>query len=506
MDPEARIAELEAELAAAKKTIDALVRRAEADAEGIEIDRVAVRRSMTSLEEAVLLRNRALELSEAHFRALWNLCPDMLVTLDSDGVVRDRNDAARHAGLKGRLSDHIRDPEVLGKVLAGGVADIQLSDGRPVHMSHRRIDASLSLVVIHDLSVYQMLEEELQVARRLAIIGELASSVSHEINAPLSIILGRLELLEAIGEDVDPAMVARHHDLIADHARRIQLIVANLQVFARPEVADRNEVLVAKVIECALQASGRRTAEIEVSIEVEPPNLSLSCDRVQIEQVLTALLLNAADANSRQGSVEIIARLDRRYVRIDVRDHGTGVPAGLRERLRGSASPGRGAAFGMGVAASIVRSHGGRLSVVEDTNRGATYRVELPAGSADNVEPVTAHVVVVDPRGGDSSTLAGMLRDAGHHVHFCTTLGEATSAVEEELPDAVLSARYLPGLGGRDVREVLKGVCPDLDGRVVLLLAAQHKEPGRGLWLRAPFSTLELDEVLRQVLVRDAVA
>ncbi len=507
MDPrEARIEELEAELAAARRTIDALVRRAEREARGQELDQVAVRRSMTSLEEAVLLRNRALVLSEAHFRALWNECPDMLVTLDAKGVICERNAAARAAGLKGRLAEHVRDPSLLERVLEGGVADLHLADGRPVHLSCGSISEELHLVVLHDLSVYQMLEEELQVARRLALIGELASAVSHEINEPLSIILGRLELLDALGDDVEPGIAARHYDLIEDHARRIALIVANLQVFARPEVAERTEVAVAELLMGAREASGRRVEEIEVVLDVDPPELTLPCDRVQIEQVLAALMLNAADAMGRRGQIRITARLDRRYVRIDVRDQGTGVPPGLRDRLRGLSAPGRGTAFGMSVAAGIVRSHGGRLSVVEDTNRGATYRIELPAGAAEGVEPVRAKVLVVDPRGGDTSSLAGMLRDGGHHVQFCTTLGQALSAVESEKPDAVLCARYLPGLGGRDVRDLLGTRNPGIAGRVVLLLGAKQPPPAHGLWLRPPFSTLDVDEVLRQVLVTERVA
>ena len=497
MDPrDARIEELEEELAAARRTIEALVRRSERDAEGQAIEQAALRRSMTSLEEAVLLRNRALELSEAHFRAIWRECPDMLLTLDGDGVIRERNEAAVSAGLKGRLADHVEDASELARVLAGGVADLRLKDGRPVHLSRASIAPDTELIVLHDLSVYQMLEEELQVARRLALVGELASTVSHEINEPLSVILGRLEMVEAMGHDLDVEICQRHHALIADHARRIALIVANLQVFARPGVAEREEVRVAELVEGAQRASGRRVSALEVVVDVEPADLALPCDRVQVEQVLAALMLNASAAMGRQGQVRISARPDRRFVRIDVQDRGTGVPAGLRERLSGVGAPGRGAAFGMSVAASIVRSHGGRLSVVEDTTRGATYRIELPA-AAVQADPVTARVLVVDPRGGDSSALAGMLRDGGHHVHFCTTLGEALAAVEDDCPDAVLCARYLPGLGGRDVRELFTSTSAHLDGRVVLLLAANQRPPPRGLWLRAPFSTLDVDEILR---------
>ena len=507
MDPrDERIAALEAELAAAKRTIDSLVRRVEDEACGASPDHVAVRRSIHSLEQAVLLRNRALQLSEAHFRALWNQCPDMLVTLDADGAITERNEAARAAGLAGRLADHIGGDEVFDQVFERGVADAYLADGRPVHLSHAQIDSEFRLVVLHDLSVYRMLEDELQVARRLALIGELASAVSHEINEPLAVILGRLELLEALGEDIDPAVADRYHHLISDNARRIALIVANLQVFARPEVAERAEVPVADLIAAARDTSGRRVAEIQVVVDVEPAKLALPCDRVQIEQVLAALMLNAADAMGRRGEVRITARLDRRYVRIDVRDRGTGVPAGLRERLRGVGTPGRGTAFGMSVAAGIVRSHGGRLSVVEDTTRGATYRIELPAGEGEDVEPIRARVLVVDPRGGEVSALAGMLRDGGHHVRFCTTMASALSAVELDPPDVLLCARYLPGLGGRDIRQVLVTRAPGLDGRIVLLVASGSHPPVGGLWLRAPYSTPDLDEVLRQVLVAERVA
>ncbi|MCP4804413.1 MAG: hypothetical protein GY913_01450 [Proteobacteria bacterium] len=495
-----RIERLEHELEAARRTIDALVRRAERDARGHPTDEAVVKRTLNSLEEAIHLRNRALELSELHFRTVWEKCPDMLVLVDSDGLVLDANRAALDAGLRGRLRQAFADPDALDLALQGQPPDLTLKDGRSVHITHAEIDSGRRMVVIRDLSVYEMLETELQGARRMAMIGELAGAVSHEINNPLAVILGRLELLEALGAASEPELLERHLEVIADHARRVEMFVGNLDLIAQKGPIEWSENKVVDLVDHAVEKCGRRLERVHVSVDIEPRSLQVPGDRAQLQQVVCALLLNAADAMVRRGHIAIAGRVDRRYLRLDVRDHGAGARAPRRaaeERWQISTEGRRGTALGLNVAATIVRGHGGRLSMLEDSARGATWRVELPLGEEESgVTKRTLAVLMVDPRADDASEVAGMLRDAGHTVTFRTTLAQALEAVDESPPDVVLCARYLPGLGGRDVRDVLDGASRGLRLRVVLLLSGSHPAPREGAFVRTPVSAVDLEEAL----------
>ena len=478
-----RIRALEAQLAAAEQTVQALVRRAERDAQGRPTDQAVVRRTLNSLEEAIHLRNRALELSERHFRTVWEECPDMLVLVDPEGAIVDANRAALAGGLRGRLDRGFADPDAVSRALDGHEAELMLRDGRSVHLTHAEISDGLRMVVVRDLSVYEMLENELDHARRLAMIGELAGAVSHELTNPIAVILGRLELVAAVGAEPD---VQRHLAVISDHASRVEMIVSNLDLIAHQGPIARTENSVFGLVEAAIAKCGRRLDRVEVTLDIEPPELQVPGDRAQLEQVVCALLVNASDAMTRRGRIAIAGRADRRYLRLDVRDQGSG----SRDR-RG---------LGLNVAATIVRGHGGRLSMLEDSARGATWRVELPLGEgAGRTDARALRVLMVDPRAEDSSEVAGMLRDAGHTVTFRATLPEALEALAPP-PDVVICARYVPGLAGRDVREVLAAREPALAGRVVLLLSQGQPAPRLGPHLRTPVSAVDLEEVLALAL------
>ncbi len=500
----ATVADLERKLAAAEKTIEALVRRAERQARADPAERVAVRRAMHSLEDAVKLRNQALQLSEAHFRTLWNESPDMLVTIDAMGQILDRNRRAIEAALTGRICDNfVKREEALRACQEGGQS--QLIDGRSVHLAKARISDSpgvVDLLVIRDLSVHQLLENELQHDRRLALLGELAQAVSHEVNNPLSVILGRLELVEALGEDVDPEQVQRHLDVVADHARRIGLIVANLDVVARPGPGRQQDLDLGLLVIEAIKACGRRLERIQLKIELPEEGLRLRGDEVQLRQMLTSLLINGADSMNRRGSMRLLGRLQGRFVCIDVEDSGGGVPPAVAERIRqpwGLSGAGRpGSVLGMSVAASIVRAHGGRLRVVESSSRGSTYRVELPRDP--NVLGTGARVdlVVIDPRTHEIGELISLLGALGHQVRYCRTWAEAVLTIDAQRPDLVVCSRFLPGLD-QETTEVVAARWPELAERVLVFVGAMEAPPNHGARvLSSPLSALDVLECLER--------
>ncbi len=507
-DCQDRVAELERQLSAAQRTIEALIHRAERQAQVDPAGRVAVRRAMHSLEDAVTLRNRALQLSEAHFRTIWNESPDMLVTIDGRGQILDRNRRAAEARLVGRLCENFIDHDEAARACMEG-GQSQMIDGRSVHLAKARIADTpgvVDLVVIRDLSVHQLLENELQHGRRLALLGELAKSVSHEVNNPLSVILGRLELVEALGEDVDAVQIQRHLDVVADHARRIGLIVANLDVVARPGPGRQQDLELAALIREAAVACGRRLERVSLEVDLPTRGLRLKGDGVQLRQMLTSLLINGADSMNRRGSLKVTARLDGRFVSIDVEDGGGGVPPAVAERIRQPWALGStarsGSALGMAVAASIVRAHGGRLRVVESSSRGSTYRVELPRDPNVLGSGARVDLVVIDPRTQEIGELISLLGALAHQVRYCRTWAEAVESIEARAPDVVVCSRFLPGLD-QETTEVLAARWPELSERVLVFVGAMEAPPmNRARVLSSPLSALDVLETLEELIGR----
>lgn len=492
MADSARIERLERELAAARKTVSALVARVERQAD-VDPDRFSILKAMAQLEEVIAARERDLARSEAWFRVLWDECPDMLVTLDREGHVQDRNRAARLAGLEEEFAsafeDHPGVRELMGQNLIDG--ELVLADGRPVHVHGVRLDGGMRLLVLRDLSVRRMLQEELNRTRRLAAVGQLAEAVAHEINNPLAVILGRLELLRSV-EDPNPLELAHSLDVVQDHARRIGLISRNLHVFGRPGLGRQRHVRLSGLVERALGSGGRRMVDVQVDVSIEPPDLEVYGDPVQLEQVVVALLLNAADSMHRRGSIEVHARGTDRLRILEVRDQRSGLPEGFNERLQQPWSPAdrptRGLMLGMTVAAAVVRQHGGRLEALAGERKGCVIRVTLPR---DDLVMGRLKVLVVDPR-QDREELAGMLE--GHDVRFVADGPGALEALEEQ-PDVILGTRYVAGLEGT-LSAAVKRLHPELADRVVVLLSPQQSGATGDRVLRHPFSRLDLVEAL----------
>ncbi len=500
--PQDRIARLERELGAARKTVDALIARMERQGT-IDPDHFSILKAMAQLEEVITARERALARTESHFRVLWNECPDMLVTVDEDGDIRESNQAALRAGLKHRFADQFVDAELATGLLLGQTieGELKLRDGRPVHVQGARLEDGLVLLVLRDLSLRRMLQEELNQARRLAVVGELASSVAHEINDPLAVILGRIELLMAVGE---PNAVELSHSLevILDHARRISLISRNLHVFGRPGLGAQRSVRVVDLVQGAQHHGGRRLKDVEVRLDIEPPELTVHGDPVQLEQVVVALLLHAADSMRRRGVIEVRARADAQHFHLDLRDRSSTaleeVQKALTEPWASRDGPDR-KLMGMSVASSIVLAHGGRLRALQEGSSGCIYRITLPREGRLLEDPQRPlRILVVDPR-PDGEQVVATLEEAGHQVRFATDGTGALASVERQHPDVILASPYVAGLGGASLRDALSRTHPELVARLVVLLGPGQEGAGGVRVLRKPFSALDLFEMLSVV-------
>lgn len=524
-DPrDARIRQLEADLAAAQRTVAVLIERVERAAEPPDTQQFAMHRTIATLENAVRSNRLAREASEQHYRSLYDHSPDLILTIDAEGVIRECNLTASRvfgrppAELVGvPVADLLH--KASGAALAGlldagfagsGDAELQLLDGRLMAFSVVWLNATRLILVLRDVTQRVLLEAELQEARRLASVGRLAGALAHEINNPLAVLNGRLDLLVRLPEPpierVIPQLV-----VLRDHCRRIASIVLNLQTFARPQAPRPQDLDLATALHRAVQLAGRRLERQEVRVEVDRAGIRVAADPDQLDQVLVNLLSIAADA-SQPGRTVVLSGGERPdAVRISVTHQGTPLPEDILHGLRApGVAPGRALDRGMGlplaIAWTIVQGHGGWLTAENLPPQGAAFHVFLRTTPEPVVWaglPATARrplrVLVVDDDQLLRDTVLWMLADENMRIDGAHSAEDALRMLEQDGYDAVLSDINLPGMDGEELVAAIQERWPSLVGRTILTSGLIYQPRLDNPYLQKPFTRRQLLSLLQQL-------
>jgi C4-dicarboxylate-specific signal transduction histidine kinase len=238
-------------------------------------------------------------------------------------------------------------------------------------------------------------QEQLIHAGKLATLGELTTGVAHELNNPLNNIglyvgnvIDRIQMGELTSEnareDLEKAM---------DQVRKATEIISHLRTFGRAAPVTFEGVDVDEVIERALSLMQEqlRLRAIDVDLDLCPDELVVHGSPIQLEQVFINLLTNARDAlddvPEERKKIRIVSSLERDRISIVFEDTGPGIPAELAKRVFDpfftTKEVGTGTGLGLSITYSIVKEHGGDISLSTTPGGGATFTVELPVFSGD---------------------------------------------------------------------------------------------------------------------------
>jgi C4-dicarboxylate-specific signal transduction histidine kinase len=238
-------------------------------------------------------------------------------------------------------------------------------------------------------------QEQLIQAGKLATLGELTTGVAHELNNPLNNIglyvgnvIDRIQMGELTSEnargDLEKAM---------DQVRKATEIISHLRTFGRAAPVTFEAVDVDEVIERALSLMQEqlRLRAIDVDLDLCPDELVVHGSPIQLEQVFINLLTNARDAlddvPEERKKIRIVSSLERDRISIVFQDTGPGIPAELAKRVFDpfftTKEVGTGTGLGLSITYSIVKEHGGEISLSTTPGGGATFTVEVPVFSGD---------------------------------------------------------------------------------------------------------------------------
>jgi signal transduction histidine kinase len=228
------------------------------------------------------------------------------------------------------------------------------------------------------------IEEQLILSDRLASIGELSSGIAHELNNPLTSVIGFSQLM--MDGDV-PADMKENLVIVYNEAQRAASIVKNLLTFGRKHAPVRELSNVNTVIEdvLRLRAYEQQVDNIKVEKQLESDLPQIMMDHFQMQQVFLNIIVNAEfamlEANHR-GKLTISTKRIEGFIRIDFADDGKGIS---EENMKHIFDPffttkevGKGTGLGLSICHGIVTEHGGKIYARNGKSQGAIFTVELP--------------------------------------------------------------------------------------------------------------------------------
>ncbi len=409
------------------------------------------------------------------------------------------------------------------------VSFIRNEEGRPVGV----------LGVTRDISERKRADEQrkrmearLVESQKMESIATLAGGIAHDFNNILMGIQGRTSLMLLGMESNHP-----HFENLLEIEKSVNSaadLTRQILGFARSGKYEVKTTDINKLVDKSSEMFGRTKKEVTIHKNLPTEVWPVDVDRGQIEQVLLNLYINAwqampgggdlyletENANLAEGFVTPHGVSSGRYVKISVRDTGTGMDEKTRQRVFEpfftTKEMGRGTGLGLATSYGIIRNHGGIITVLSEKSQGSTFLIYLPASMKAVVEE---NEMDQDVLGGDETILLvddeemilrvqkEMLETLGYTVLLAGGGKEAIETYRKQKDgiDMVILDMIMPGLGGTKTFELLKSINPNarvllssgysLDGKAMKMLNG-----GYDGFLQKPFKLRDLSQKIREIL------
>lgn len=362
--------------------------------------------------------------------------------------------------------------------------------GRVLNTSIHKTALGGYLVSFSDITEQRRIERELEHQReiahqneKLSAMGELLAGVAHELNNPLSIVVGYAQMVQG---RIDDPVISRRVERIAEAAERSAKIVRTFLAMARQRPARLENCRLNDVMEDALSVAGGgvRSTGAQIVMDLDPSLPLVMADADQMAQVFINLIANAEHVLAglgERGKLVVRTTHDTRTgdVIAEVRDNGPGIDPDIQSRIFEpfftTKDVGAGTGVGLAFSHRIVDNHGGRLTMKSNARQGTSFFVRLSAVDEADLTADTPlrkaakgknrSILVVDDEDHVADLIRELLEVMGHEVTTAKCGREALRCIESKDFDVILSDFKMPDLDGADFHAALEKIRPDLAAR-----------------------------------------
>jgi PAS domain S-box-containing protein len=391
--------------------------------------------------------------------------------------------------------------------------------------------------IFNDVTERKAIEQQVLMTSKLASIGELASGVAHELNNPLTGVIGYAQLL--IDSKNVPQEVKSDLNKVYQESQRAAKIVQNLLSFARrrkPEKRyfDANE-LIQKTLE--LRSYELKTSNIKVDVDLEPELPEIKADYYQIQQVILNIVINAEQAlaeTGRRGKIAVTTSVIKDHIRISIADNGPGIP---KENISRVFDPffttkevGKGTGLGLSVCHGIVVAHGGSIYAESEEGKGAEFIIDLPIAveeEPDSGDVVTAgikdnrryrrkaseNILIIDDESGVRDVLTRTFSETGYRTDSASDAKCALTKLNKNGYDLFIIDLKLPKVSGMRLYEIMKEKYPSsaekvmfITGDAITQSTQDFLDSARRPYLTKPFNPKMAVELVEEMLREKATA
>ena len=332
------------------------------------------------------------------------------------------------------------------------------------------------------------LERRAYISSRLASIGEMSAGIAHEINNPLTSVIGFADLLLE-RKDV-PDDIRQSLEVIQRDSLRVADIVRQLLTFARQDRVKKEYVNVNEIIEntLAMRAYTMKSGNVEVETHLAAGLPGTMGAAGQLQQVFFNIIMNAETETKRahgKGKLLIKTEAIGNAIHISFEDDGPGIAPETLDRIFEpfftTKDVGEGTGLGLSICHGIIAEHRGRLYARSELGYGATFIVELPViavqkqaelteAAVEEAEKVTgAKILVVDDEPGVRKLLKQVLTGEGHSVETVNNAEKALERIKGGRYNLILMDIKMPGMSGIELYKNMQKIARTLSRRVVFI-------------------------------------
>lgn len=416
---------------------------------------------------------------------------------------------------------------------------VELSSGRGKNfwaaISSRLIEFRGEEVIVsntRDLTDELAIQDELERQRqsifqneKMSALGELLAGVAHELNNPLSVVVGHSLMLRE--EAVEPDMI-RRIEKISGAAERCAKIVKTFLAMARQQPAKMEPTDINSVIATAIDVAGYggQGSGIMIDCNLDKGLPDIVADADQLTQLIINLVINAEQAITKAGVGNRVLVSSRRNsagtgVEVFVEDNGPGIPDGIRARIFEpfftTKDVGDGTGIGLAFCHRIIRSHGGQIWLDQEHRQGTRFGMRLPVALEAGIETLKtevgpgtddgARILVVDDEAEVGELAAEILRKDGFHVDLAQSGLEALKCLKRARYNVLLSDLNMPEMDGAALYEAIAHDFPDLLNRTGFITGDTMGRASQALlrkserpYLEKPVSPSELRQLVYTIL------